>query len=76
MATIKTSQVPMSSKAQHSYSGDVELLEIWEKLDKYVADMNTWPISKSRLRLMAIFVNPFLPIMIPAITEFVVSRLQ
>jgi hypothetical protein len=72
---VKTSQASLASKSRYNYSDDLELLETWAKLDKYVADMHTWPISNSTVRLIAVFVNPILPIVIPAVTEFLFARL-
>jgi hypothetical protein len=75
MTAVKTSQIPLASKSHHQYTDDIELLETWAKLDKYVADMHTWPISNYTLRLLAIFVNPFVPILIPAVVDIIVSKI-
>jgi hypothetical protein len=76
MTAVNTSQIPLTSKSQHQYSDDLEMLEIWEKLDKYVADMHTWPISNYTLRMLAIFVNPFVPILIPIIVDIFISKVS
>jgi hypothetical protein len=52
------------------------MLEIWAKLDKYVADMHTWPISNYTLRMLAIFVNPFVPILIPIVVDIFISKVS
>lgn len=75
MTAVKTSRTSLAGKSQYNYSDDLELLEIWAKLDKYVANMHTWPISNRTLRWLAIFVNPFVPIFIPAIVDIFVSKI-
>ena len=75
MTAVKSSQIRLASKSHHQYTDDIELLETWAKLDKYVVDMHTWPISNYTLRLLAIFVNPFVPILIPAAVDIIVSKI-
>jgi len=68
-----SSQIPLASELHKQYTGDIELLEAWAKLDRYVTDLHTWPIPSHTLRLLAIFVNPLVPILLPVVVELVVS---
>jgi uncharacterized membrane protein len=48
---------------------DVELLEGWYRLNQYVADLHTWPIPRPILRLLAVLVNPLLPLLVPVLVR-------
>jgi hypothetical protein len=75
MTAAKMSQKAIVRKSHHQYADNMELLKTWAKLDKYVADIHTWPISSHTLRLLAIFVNPFVPILIPAAVDIIISKI-
>ncbi len=73
---IEESKQPIASKSQGSFGDELELLETWAKLDKYITETHTWPISKSSFRTMAILVNPLVPMLLPTIVNFFKSVLS
>jgi hypothetical protein len=71
LRVIEVSEDPLIGKTNLSFGDDLELLETWARLDKYVTEMHTWPISKSTFRTIAILVNPLVPILLPGIVSFI-----
>jgi hypothetical protein len=68
--TATSKETPLNESASE-FSDKVDLLQTWAKLDQYIADMHTWPISKLTFRFLTILVNPFIPLLIPVVTDFV-----
>lgn len=64
---VESSETPLLGKAHFDFSDDLKVLEVWAKLDKYFADMHTWPIPKGTFRTVAVLANPFIPILPPVI---------
>ncbi len=74
--TIEFSKSPRSKKGNHDFNSELEILQTWVKLDQYVIDMHTWPISKSTFQILGTFANPLIPILLPAIIGLVKSLLS
>jgi hypothetical protein len=70
-AEVRRSAVPLSEGTGSQIRDDVALLEVWTKLTKDIQDMHTWPISKPAIRLMAVFVNPLWPMVLPLVIAWV-----
>ena len=67
---VETPPVQAGKNLNHDFSKDVEILEIWQKLDKYIVEMNVWPIPRNTTKRIAILINPIIPILIPIMIEF------
>ena len=63
-------------EVDRTFDDELALLENWAKLDATIAQTHTWPISRARFRVMSVLVNPFVPILIPTITDTIQSLLQ
>jgi hypothetical protein len=48
---------------------DLELLAGWYRLNQYIADLHTWPIPRPTLRLLAVLVNPLIPLLVPVLVR-------
>ena len=72
---IKKSGTPSSKKSSSTLSDSMHNLETWDKLDQYVIDMHTWPISKTTIRTIALFINPLLPLLFPVVVDYIVSNI-
>jgi hypothetical protein len=70
---VKKSQTRPMKKVQNDFSNELHILQTWSSLDEDVRAMHTWPISKSRFRILVSFVNPIIPILLPIIIDFVKS---
>ncbi len=70
---IDSPENSISKNLDQKFNKDIELLETWTQLDKHITDVHNWPISKASIRLIAIFVNPLLPILLPFIISFIKS---
>ena len=75
-AEVTRSAVLLSEDTGTQIRDDVALLEMWAKLTKDVQDMHTWPISKSAIRLMLVFVNPLWPMLLPLVIAWVKGLLS
>ncbi len=73
--SVETSKSSLFKKRNYNFSGDLELLQTWAKLEEHIANMHTWPISKSTFRILATIVNPLIPILFPVIVGVVESLL-
>jgi hypothetical protein len=71
LGAAKKSTAPLADRGRYHFSDDLELLEVWAKLNKYVQDMHTWPIPRRAFRIIAILVNPLIPILLPLVGELV-----
>jgi hypothetical protein len=68
---VESSEAPLLDKADFSFSDDLEILEVWAKLDRYVTDMHTWPVPRHTLRTIVVLANPFIPILLPVVADAV-----
>jgi len=68
---VESSESPLLSTIDFDLSDDLELLESWEKIDKYIANMHTWPIPKRTLRAIAISANPLIPVLLPVVADVI-----
>ena len=68
---VDRSEKPFADKSNFNFSDDLELLEIWSKLNKYVEDMHTWPIPKRTFQTIAILANPLIPLLLPVVVDVV-----
>jgi hypothetical protein len=75
-AEVTASTVLSSEETGSQIRDDVTLLEMWAKLTKDVQDMHTWPVSKSTIRLMVVFVNPLWPMLLPLVIAWVEGLLS
>jgi len=75
LRSVESSGAPLLDKKDRRVKDDLEILEVWAKLDNYVADMHTWPIPKHALRVITVLVNPLIPILLPVVADVVRSLL-
>jgi hypothetical protein len=68
---VEHSKMPSDDRDDRRFGNDIELLEVWAKLNKYVEDMHTWPIPKRRLGAIAVLGNPLIPILLPIVVDVV-----
>ena len=70
---MDTDKIDSSNEKNEKLSDNLKLLETWTKLDQYVTEMPIWPISKSKRKLLVIVINPFIPMLLPILTNFAKS---
>ena len=68
---VEQSKTPLAARANYHFADDLELLEVWAKLNKYVEDMHTWPIPKRTFRIIAVLGNPLIPVLLPIVVDAV-----
>jgi hypothetical protein len=75
VGAVEQSKTPLTNKASFHFGDDLELLNVWERLNKYVEEMHTWPIPKRVFPTIAILANPLIPMLLPVVVDVVKSRL-
>ncbi len=75
-AEVTRTAALLSEETWSQIRDDLALLEAWAKLTKDVQDMHTWPVSKPVIRLMAVFVNPLWPMLLPLVIAWVTALLS
>jgi hypothetical protein len=63
------SHSPRKTQLKDIEDTQIENFDQWLRLEKYILDMHTWPIPKSVFGFIALFLNPFVPLLIPLIQE-------
>ncbi|MBN2305168.1 MAG: hypothetical protein JXQ72_11855 [Anaerolineae bacterium] len=67
--SVEESASLLSGRSEFQFDDDLKLLEIWDKLNRDVEHINTWPISRRTIRSLAFFANPLFPVLLPFIAE-------